>query len=67
MKALSVLAAGFALFAAAAVAQPSAPAAWVADIGVYSRDAWERTETECERLAAHPDYPERVGTGVPQP
>jgi len=35
-------------------------------IAVYDRAAWSRDVTECDRLAAHPDDPERVIDGVPQ-
>lgn len=42
------------------------PAAYVADIKPYDRAAWSRTETLCDRLAAHPDDPEKVSPGVAQ-
>jgi hypothetical protein len=34
------------------------------EIGTYSRDAHDRTVTECDRLAGHPDDPEAVAGGV---
>ena len=50
-----------ALFALAPVAALCDP---FAHIGVYSRDAWDRTLTECDRQAAHPNDPEAVTAGV---
>jgi hypothetical protein len=47
-------------------AVPREPAAWVKDIGVYERSAWKRDETLCDRLAAHPEDPEKVSPGVTQ-
>lgn len=35
-------------------------------IAVYDRLDWNRDITECDRLAAHPDDPERVADGVAQ-
>lgn len=35
-------------------------------IAVYDRAAWSRDVTECDRLASHPDDPERVIDGIPQ-
>lgn len=34
------------------------------EIAVYERDAWARTITLCDEVAAHPDDPERVANGV---
>lgn len=36
------------------------------DITVYDRLEWRRDITECDRLASHPDDPERVTDGVAQ-
>lgn len=35
-----------------------------ADFKTYDRADWDRTPTECDRLAGHPNDPERVGEGV---
>ncbi|MEM9704895.1 MAG: hypothetical protein AAF850_02325 [Pseudomonadota bacterium] len=45
----------------------SAPADPFADIMTYSRDDWSRTVTDCDRLAAHPNDPERVSGGLLNP
>ncbi len=37
------------------------------EIATYKRDAFSREVTECDRLASHPDDPERVTKGVPRP
>ena len=37
------------------------------DIKAYDRDAWSREATDCDRLAGHPNDPERVGEGVERP
>jgi len=37
-----------------------------ADFAVYERDAFARTPTRCDELAAHPDDPEAVLPGIPQ-
>lgn len=37
------------------------------DIETYERDAWSREATDCDRLAGHPNDPERVGEGVERP
>jgi hypothetical protein len=34
------------------------------DFKSYDRTDWDRTPTECDRLAGHPNDPERVGDGV---
>jgi hypothetical protein len=38
----------------------------VGKIATYQRDAYNRVETQCDRLAAHPDDPEKVSPGVSQ-
>lgn len=58
-----LLAAGSA-FAAEPAAQPVTIAVPLDEIGSYDREAYSRTPTECDRLAAHYDDPERVGEGV---
>jgi hypothetical protein len=56
-----------------ATAQPGlaqAPAEakpWVSAIKTYDPAAWSRAPTDCDRLAAHPDDPEKVSPGVAQP
>lgn len=52
------------LAAILAAAQP-APVS-LDQIAVYDRAAWSRDVTECDRLASHPDDPERVTDGVAQ-
>lgn len=53
------------VFAAlAAAALQSAPIVPLEEIGVYAREAWDRTPTACDAEAAHPDDPEHVGAGV---
>ena len=47
-----------------AAAQP-APVS-LDQIAVYDRLDWSREVTECDRLASHPDDPERVIDGIPQ-
>ncbi|MGY6627591.1 MAG: hypothetical protein ACXIVL_03680 [Oceanicaulis sp.] len=47
-----------------AAAQP-APVS-LDEIAVYDRLDWSRDITECDRLASHPDDPERVTDGVAQ-
>ena len=51
-------------FAAEPVSGPVTIDVPLSQIGSYSRAAFNRTPTECDRLAAHYDDPERVGEGV---
>lgn len=37
------------------------------DLQAYERDQWSREATQCDRLAGHPNDPERVGEGVVRP
>lgn len=37
-----------------------------ADIKTYNRADWDRTITDCDRLAAHSNDPEHIGDGVTQ-
>lgn len=52
-----------ALLGACASVAESGPVA-LADIAAYERAAFDRTVTECDRLAGHPSDPERVSDGV---
>ncbi len=50
---------------AAALALQASPGFLALDqIGAYERGEYDRSQTECDRLAAHPNDPERVGEGV---
>jgi len=54
-------------FALACLAAPAqAQSIDVARIAVYDRAAHSQTVTECDRLAAHPDDPDKVAPGVAQ-
>lgn len=48
-------------------ARAEAPAAWIKDIKTYDRAAHSREVTQCDRLAAHPDDPEKVQPGLERP
>lgn len=37
------------------------------ELQTYERSEWSREATQCDRLAGHPNDPERVGEGVEQP
>lgn len=62
MKAIGIMIATW-LIAGAAVAAQDDP---FADIGTYARDDYARMVTACDRLAAHPNDPERVTDGISQ-
>lgn len=49
-----------------AIALQTAPVS-LDEIERYARDDWSRTVIECDRLAAHPDDPERVSDGLRRP
>jgi hypothetical protein len=48
-------------------ARADAPAAWIKEIKTYDRAAHSRGVTDCDRLAAHPDDPEKVQPGLERP
>jgi tetratricopeptide (TPR) repeat protein len=64
----ALAAAGLALAVNGLAAEPAAAPATIAvpldEIGTYTREAYRRELTDCDRLAAHYDDPERVGEGV---
>lgn len=53
------------ILAALLAATQAAPVS-LDQIAVYDRLDWNRDITECDRLASHPDDPERVADGVAQ-